>query len=128
LKVFTRDQVAARKAAAVRFLENVIGDPDRADEVADESLESYASRRHFQIANDNPQRRNTTMAGKKNPDTMTKSELLDYVSDLEDTLDSIADLASSDDDSSDDDEDDGGPGDSSEEDSSEGDQDDDYED
>jgi len=39
---------------------------------------------------------------KKNPTTMTKSELLDYVSDLEDTLDSIYDLACPDDDTTDD--------------------------
>jgi hypothetical protein len=79
----------------VRFLENVIDDPDRADEVASESIESYASRRHFQIANNNPQRRKA-MASKKNPSTMTKSELLDYCSDLEDQLDAIADIVSPD--------------------------------
>ena len=52
-KKLTRDQVQSRKDAAVRFLEDVKDDPDRASEVADESLEDYAERRHVEFI-DNP--------------------------------------------------------------------------
>jgi len=94
VKVLNRDQIASRKEKAERFVRNVLGDEDRADEIFEESVESYASRRHFQIAN--PQRSNPM--AKKNPSTMSKSELQDYVADLEDQLDAIADIVSPDED------------------------------
>ena len=47
----TREQLQARKEKAVRFVRDVLGDPDRADEIADESLEDYAVRRKFEITN-----------------------------------------------------------------------------
>jgi hypothetical protein len=60
----------SRKDAAVRFLQDVKDDPGRA----------------FEIVDENP-RRAKIMAKKDdqllNPDEMSKSELLDYVSDLE---------------------------------------------
>jgi hypothetical protein len=43
----TRDQLQARKDKAVRFTRDVLGDPDRAEEIADESLDDYAERRHI---------------------------------------------------------------------------------
>ena len=46
-KQLTSDQVQSRKDQAVRFLEHVKDDPDRAAEVEDESLEDYAERRGF---------------------------------------------------------------------------------
>jgi len=49
---------------------------------------------------------------KKNPNTMTKSELQDYVADLEDQLDAIADIVSPDEDDEDDDDGDSDNGDS----------------
>jgi DNA repair exonuclease SbcCD ATPase subunit len=49
MKALTRDQIADRKEKAARFVENVLGDPDRAEEIRDESIESYAERRKFQI-------------------------------------------------------------------------------
>jgi hypothetical protein len=95
-KQLTRAQVQSRKDAAVRFLEDVKDDPDRASEVEDESLEDYAARRHFDII-DNPRKRSLEVANAN----MSKDELLDYIdelesenSDLQDTLDSIQDLVS----------------------------------
>ena len=44
-KTKTRDQILAMKDEAVRFVRDVVGDPDRASEIADESVESYAERK-----------------------------------------------------------------------------------
>ena len=41
----TRDQLQARKDKAVRFTRDVLGDPDRAEEFEEESLENYVERR-----------------------------------------------------------------------------------
>jgi hypothetical protein len=51
-KTLTRDQLESRKEKAERFVRNVLGDDDRADEIADESLEDYADRRKIQLAGD----------------------------------------------------------------------------
>ena len=73
-------------------MRDVLGDPDRADEIEDESLESYAARRTIEIL-DNPKgvRR---MA--------TKQELLEQIRELEDEnselqnqLDAVADIVAS---------------------------------
>jgi len=88
-KTLNRAQVECRKEKAARFVRDVLGDPDRADEIEDESLEEYAERHKTKIVG-NPQ--GAVMA--------TKDELLDRISDLEeendelqDQLDKIADLA-----------------------------------
>jgi hypothetical protein len=47
----TREQTQARKDKAVRFVEDVLQDPDRAEEIDDEDLESYASRKHIRLVN-----------------------------------------------------------------------------
>jgi len=87
-------QVEDRKRRAEQFLRDVKQDDDRADEVSDESVESYAQRRGFDIV-DNPETRSLKVANAN----MSKDELLDYIdelesenSDLQDTLDSIQDL------------------------------------
>ena len=49
MKALTRHQLQARKEKAVRFIRDVLDDPDRADEIEDESLEEYAERRKIQI-------------------------------------------------------------------------------
>jgi hypothetical protein len=110
VKALTRDQIASRKEKAERFVRNVLGDEDRAAEIADESVEDYAERRKFEIIN--PQRRNRTMA-KKNA-TPTRQDLLDRVAELEeenrdlaDQLDAIAEIVSPGDDDSDDTDDQG---------------------
>ena len=111
VKALTRDQIQSRKDQAVRFTRDVLDDPDRADEIEDESLEDYAERRKFAITNP-PNKRRTHMA-----DGKTKAELEAQIDDLEaenqdlqDQLDAIADIAGGgdqdDDDSGDDDDDD----------------------
>jgi lipoate-protein ligase A len=50
----SRKQIESRKARAVSFTRDVVGDPERADEIADESLESYAERRGFEFEIANP--------------------------------------------------------------------------
>jgi hypothetical protein len=42
MKSLTIDQLESRKAQAVRFTRDVLGDDDRADEIEDESPEAYA--------------------------------------------------------------------------------------
>ena len=93
-KILTRDQAEARKAAAVRFAENVLGDPDKADDIESEDLDDWIERKGITLI-DNPGRRSPKMANSN----MSKDELLDYVdeleaenSDLQDALDSIADI------------------------------------
>lgn len=51
MKTLTRQQLEGRKAQAVRFVRDVLGDPDRADEIEDESLEDYAERRRIKLSN-----------------------------------------------------------------------------
>jgi hypothetical protein len=45
MKTLTRQQVESRKAQAVRFTRDVLGDGDRADAIEGESLEDYAERK-----------------------------------------------------------------------------------
>jgi protein AATF/BFR2 len=92
MKALTRDQIQSRKDKAVRFTRDVLGDPDRAEEIEDEDLEDYAERRKFTITN--PHLRSNHMA-----DGKTKAELEQEIADLEDEnqelqdqLDSIADI------------------------------------
>ena len=77
MKRLTRDQLQARKEKAVRFVRDVLGDPDRAEEIADESLESYAQRKRIEIAN--PYTRRTTMARVR---TKSKAEVEAELEDL----------------------------------------------
>jgi hypothetical protein len=120
-KTLTREQVAGRKDKAERFVRDVLGDDDRADEIADESVEDYADRRKIQIA-DNPHGgtmtvRTSNPRGKKSVVQMktdngtsrianageiqVAAEHLNELNDLQrenevlqDRLDKIADLAS----------------------------------
>jgi hypothetical protein len=120
-KTLTRDQLQSRKDKAVRFVQDVLQDPERADEIADESLESYAERRKIALVN--PVRRRDAI--------MTKQELLGRVQDLEDEnqqlqdqLDAVADIVNPDDDGDagddqDNDDDDSGDSDDDEEESTE---------
>jgi peptidoglycan hydrolase CwlO-like protein len=97
-RALTRAQLQSRKDKAVRFLENVIGDPDRASEVEDESLEDYAERRKIQILN--PHRRCTMAARKTIEDYKAEladakeeiSELEETVEELQSQIDSVADI------------------------------------
>lgn len=51
MRTLTRDQLQSRKEKAVRFTRDVLGDPDRADEIEAESLEDYADRREMKLLN-----------------------------------------------------------------------------
>ena len=82
---------------AVRFTRDVLDDPDRADEIEDESLEDYAEGRGITITNPN-RGRNAIM-----PPGRSKAELEAEIADLEeenqelqDQLDAIADIVSPD--------------------------------
>jgi hypothetical protein len=99
----TRKEVERMKEKAVRFVDNALDDPDRADEIEDESIESYAERKRIQLVN--PARKGNTM-----PAQPTKADLLDRIaeledenSDLSDQLDAIQDIVAGDDDDDDDD-------------------------
>jgi hypothetical protein len=89
-KTLTRKQVESRKAKAVRFTRDVLGDEDRAQEIEDEPLEHYAERRHIQIVNPK---------GAPRMATRTRRELLDRIEeleteneDLQSRLDEISDI------------------------------------
>ena len=103
MKSLTRDQLQTRKEQAVRFTQNVLGDSDRADEIADESLEDYAERRKIQLTNPR-KRRGSSMASKKDLQDQI-ADLQDENQQLQDQLDAVADIVSPDD--SDDDSDNG---------------------
>ena len=90
MKTLTRKQLEARKAKAVRFTHDVLGDSDRADEIEDESLEEYAERRHIQVVNPK---------GVRKMPVQTRRELLDRIEeleteneDLQSRLDEISDI------------------------------------
>ena len=74
MKTLTRKQLESRKAQAVRFTRDVLDDPDRAEEIEDESLEDYAERRHIQIQNPK---------GLKHMAIQTRRELLERIEELE---------------------------------------------
>ena len=95
-KILTRDQAQARKDAAVRFAENVLDDPDKADDIESEDLDDWIERKRISLI-DNSGKRSLEMANNK----WSKDELVDRIdelesenSDLQDTLDSIADIVS----------------------------------
>ena len=98
-KILTRAQAQARKDAAVRFSENVLGDPDKADDIESEDLDDWIERKKITLI-DNPRERSLKMAN-GGIDPRSKSELLDYIdeleaenSDLQDALDAVADIVS----------------------------------
>jgi hypothetical protein len=82
MKALTRKQLESRKAQAVRFTRDVLGDPDRADEIEDESLEDYAERRHIQIVNPK---------GARKMAVQTRRELIERIKELEDENESLQD-------------------------------------
>jgi cell shape-determining protein MreC len=98
MKTLTREQLQQRKDKAVRFVRDVLQDPERADEIADESLEDYAERRRITIQN---RRRRCLMASKRELQERVK-ELEEINEDLEDRLDQITDLAAPEEDEGDD--------------------------
>ena len=105
MKSLTREQLQSRKEQAVRFTRDVLGEPDRAEEIEDESLDDYAERRKIQITNPSIRRTAIMAQGK------TKAELEAEIADLQeenqelqDQLDAVADIVSPDDGDEDEDE------------------------
>jgi predicted RNase H-like nuclease (RuvC/YqgF family) len=109
VKRLSREQVEGRKEKAARFAETVLGDSERAQEIRDESVEDYASRRKFEITN--PTRRAIMP---RNPRKTVEdyraevADLKDEISDLEQEneslqgqLDQVADIVSPEEDESD---------------------------
>jgi hypothetical protein len=114
VKTLTREQLQSRKEKVEAFTRNVLDDSDRADEIADESLEEYAERRKIKIASThsggtmpktrvfNPHRiSNSRQQMKATNPQAGRSELLARLRELQqendklqDTLDKVADLAS----------------------------------
>jgi hypothetical protein len=110
-KILTRDQAQARKDAAVRFAENVLKDPDKADDIESEDLDDWIERKGISLI-DNRGRRSLDMANSNwsKPELLGRIEELESEnSDLQDALDAIQDIVSppADDDDTDDDDDDG---------------------
>jgi uncharacterized protein YceH (UPF0502 family) len=101
----TREQVAGRKEKAERFIRNVLGDEERADEISDEDLDDYAARRHFEIINP-ANRRTAEMPSKKELEDRI-AELEEENADLNDRLASIGDLVGTDEDDEEEDDDSG---------------------
>ena len=113
MKTLTRKQLESRKEKAERFVRDVLGDPERADEIVDESLESYAEGRKIQIAENprggsmpkirvfNPHRVSNSNRQMKQLNSQTgRSEFLARIRELQqendrlqNTLDKVADLA-----------------------------------
>jgi hypothetical protein len=93
----TRAQLEGRKAKAVRFTRDVLGDPDRAEEIDAESLEDYAERRKVKLINSS-NRRNAIMARMPTKADLQAQleEVLEENQELQDRLDAIADLVSDD--------------------------------
>lgn len=86
MKLKTLEEVERMKEKAARFVRDVLGDDDRAEEIEDESPESYADRKRVEII-DNPERKNAPMA---QPTKQELMELLDQVGDkVGDLLDPI---------------------------------------
>ncbi len=110
-KTKTRDEVVATQDKAVRFLRDVVGDPDKAEEFAAMSPEEYADHKRITILQ-NPVSGRTTILiqGETYMPKPTRADLEDRISELEDEnqalndkLDSILDIAAEDSDEGDED-------------------------
>ena len=102
----TRDQLQARKEKAVRFTRDVLGDPERAEEIAEDSLEDYAKSRKIKLTN--PSKRRPGIMASRRTIAELEAEVADLQEenqDLRDQLDAIADIVSPDEDEGEEDED-----------------------
>ena len=100
-KTKTLDQVQAMQEKAVRFLHDVVDDPDRADEFEAMSPEEYAEHKGVEIENPSPARGKENKTRRLQMDRPTYRELKDRIEELEeenqalnDKLDSISDIVS----------------------------------
>lgn len=81
-KEVTREQAERKKSQATEFMER-IGDPDRAEQFDDMSIEEYAEHRGLRLSNPN-RKRKTTMA---NGTSGSKADLQDQIDEAIDVLD-----------------------------------------
>ena len=96
----TLDQIEAMKDKAARFLRDVVGDPDRADDFEAMSPEDYAEHKGIAIENPDPltrsKRRRVFMARPTYADLKERiDELEEENQGLNERLDSIVELAAS---------------------------------
>lgn len=112
-KTRTLDQIVAMKAKAARFVRDVVGDPERADEFEAMSPQEYAAGKRIEIKN--PASGNSSRAIRRiRMARPTYADLKDRIDELEeenqvlnDKLDSVLDIVSDEDEDDDqDDEDD----------------------
>ena len=82
-KALTRDQTERKKSKAARFMER-IGQPDRADEFDQMSVDDYAEGKGRRLANPATRERNRTMAN--GATTTTKADLQDQIDSAISTL------------------------------------------
>jgi len=77
----------------VRFTRDVLGDPERADEIEAESLEDYAERRKVKLLNSFQRTAIMPRSTRTKADLEAEiSDLQDENQDLQDQLDAIADI------------------------------------
>jgi hypothetical protein len=76
----TREQLQSRKDKAVRFVRDVLDDPERASDIEDEDLEDYAVRKKVVLTNS--RRSKKSMAG-NGGNGRSKQDLLDEIDDLQ---------------------------------------------
>ena len=95
-KTKTLDEIERMKSKAARFVRDVVGDLDRADEFEDMSPEEYAAHKHIQIFQ-NPSQRGRKGRAMARP---TRDELEARIDDFEvenqmlnEKLDSISEIA-----------------------------------
>jgi hypothetical protein len=108
MKQLTRAQLEGRKEKAVRFTRDVLGDPERADEIEAESLEDYAERRKVKLINSFQENAIMPRTTKTKADLEAEiSDLQEENQELQDRLDAIADLVSDDEEEDEDENEDG---------------------
>ena len=95
-KTVTREEARAKQEKAVRFLRDVVGDSDRADQFEEMSLEEYAQHKKLQLSN--PSRKGmTTMANQSRRELIEENEqllednrgLVDQLQEMRDQLDDV---------------------------------------
>jgi hypothetical protein len=89
----TYEQAEAMQAKAARFLRDVVGDEDKANEIEGLSVEEYADRKGLRLMNPAPDRTKSQTRSKKtmaaNSDPRTKDQILESEQMLLSLLDDI---------------------------------------
>jgi hypothetical protein len=92
----TTDQVAAVQAKAVRFLRDVVGDENKADEIEGLTVLEYAERKNFRIVNpaspSTKRKSNSNKRGDRMDDVRTKADLIEENNELSALIGDIWDV------------------------------------